>query len=41
MHHRDPFHRLLIAQARAQGLTIVTADPRIVEYDVATIDAAV
>ena len=40
VHHRDPFDRLLIAQARCEGLTVVTADPRIGEYDVALIDAA-
>lgn len=39
MHHRDPFDRLLIAQARCEQLTIVTADGRIAEYDVALIDA--
>jgi PIN domain nuclease of toxin-antitoxin system len=38
--HRDPFDRLLIAQARAEGLTIVTADPRFAQYDVSVIDAA-
>ena len=26
MHHRDPFDRMLVAQAQAEGLTIVTAD---------------
>ncbi len=26
MHHRDPFDRLLIAQAIAEGLQLVTAD---------------
>jgi len=26
-HHRDPFDRLLVAQARAEKLTIVTGDP--------------
>lgn len=41
LHHRDPFDRLLIAQARAEGLTLVTADRRIPAYDVATIDAAI
>ena len=40
LHHRDPFDRLLIAQARAERLTIVTADRRIAEYDVALVDAA-
>lgn len=39
MHHRDPFDRLLISQARSEGLTIVTADRRFVEYDVPVIDA--
>jgi PIN domain nuclease of toxin-antitoxin system len=41
LHHRDPFDRLLIAQAQAERLTIVTADRRLSDYDVATIDAAV
>lgn len=41
LHHRDPFDRLLIAQAQAEGLTLVTADRRIPAYEVATIDAAV
>lgn len=39
MHHRDPFDRLLVAQARSEQLTIVTADRRIAYYDVALIDA--
>ena len=38
LHHRDPFDRLLIAQARQDGLTLVTADTRIHAYDVAVID---
>ena len=38
-HHRDPFDRLLIAQAQVEGLTLVTADARILAYDVAAIDA--
>lgn len=41
LHHRDPFDRLLIAQARAAGLTLLSADARIAEYDVALIDASV
>lgn len=36
MHHRDPFDRLLIAQALAEGLPIVTADARFREYAVDT-----
>lgn len=38
MHHRDPFDRLLVAQARCEGLTLVTADDRLAAYDVATLD---
>ena len=30
--HRDPFDRLLIAQARIESLTLVTADPQIRKY---------
>lgn len=37
--HRDPFDRLLVAQARVEGLTIVTRDPHIPRYDIATLDA--
>lgn len=33
-HHGDPFDRMLVAQARAEGLTIVTRDPRIAAYGV-------
>ncbi len=33
-HHRDPFDRLLIAQARGAGMTLVTADENIARYDV-------
>ncbi len=40
MHHRDPFDRLLIAQARCEGLTIVTADRRFTDYDVPVVYAA-
>ena len=38
--HRDPFDRMLVAQARAEGLEIVTADPTIPRYGVPTVDAA-
>ena len=34
-HHRDPFDRMLVAQARLRDLTLVTADPVIGSYDVA------
>ncbi len=33
-HHSDPFDRMLVAQARSEGLTIITADTRIAAYDV-------
>jgi PIN domain nuclease of toxin-antitoxin system len=39
MHHRDPFDRLLISQALAEGLTLLSADARIKRYDVPMIDA--
>ena len=34
LHHRDPFDRLIIAQARIEGLTIVTHDPQFARYDI-------
>lgn len=37
MHHRDPFDRMLIAQARVGGFTLVTNDPQIERYDVPTL----
>ena len=39
LHHRDPFDRLLISQARSEGLTIVTADRYFAPYDVPVIPA--
>jgi PIN domain nuclease of toxin-antitoxin system len=35
--HLDPFDRMLIAQARYENLTILTADEQIREYDVRTL----
>ena len=32
--HRDPFDRLLIATAKSDGLTILTADENIPKYDI-------
>lgn len=37
MHHRDPFDRLLIAQAKEEGLTLVTRDGAFKAYGVATV----
>jgi len=38
-HHKDPFDRLLIAQARLEGLTIITSDTALAAYDVAVVRA--
>ena len=37
-HHRDPFDRMLIAQARCEGLTLISVDERFAEYDVELLD---
>jgi PIN domain nuclease of toxin-antitoxin system len=39
LHHRDPFDRMLIAQAQLENLTIVTRDGRFAAYDVALLPA--
>jgi PIN domain nuclease of toxin-antitoxin system len=36
-HHGDPFDRLLIAQAKVEGLTIATIDPAFAAYGVPTV----
>lgn len=36
-HHADPFDRMLVAQARHEGLTIATVDDSIRRYAVATL----
>jgi len=36
-HHRDPFDRLLVAQARDLGVPLVTADDALSAYDVAVL----
>jgi PIN domain nuclease of toxin-antitoxin system len=33
-HHRDPFDRVLVAQASVEHRTLVSADPRLAAYDV-------
>ena len=38
-HHKDPFDRLLVAQARAEGLTLVAHEADIARYDVEIVDA--
>lgn len=32
LHHRDPFDRMLVAQAVLEGLTLVTRDQRLAAY---------
>lgn len=34
LHHRDPFDRMLVAQAQAEGLTLVSRDAAFHRYDV-------
>lgn len=36
-HHRDPFDRLLVAQADCDGLTLVSADEQLRRYEIETI----
>jgi PIN domain nuclease of toxin-antitoxin system len=38
-HHEDPFDRMLIAQARIEGLTIITRDPAFRAYGAAILPA--
>ena len=38
-HHRDPFDRMLVAQAAVEELTLVTRDPIFARYGVALIEA--
>lgn len=33
-HHRDPFDRMLVAQARSEGLALVSRDPLLSPYGV-------
>ena len=37
--HRDPFDRLLVAQALAEGLVLVTHDDILTRYDVPVLEA--
>jgi len=38
-HHQDPFDRMLVAQARGEGLTLVTRDEVLPQYDVRLLQA--
>lgn len=36
-HHRDPFDRLLIAQAKVEGYTLVSRDPIVAQYPISVV----
>ena len=38
-HHDDPFDRMLVAQALAEGLTLISRDARLRSYDVVILEA--
>ncbi len=38
-HHRDPFDRIIVAQALVERLTLVTADHRLAQYPIVLHDA--
>ena len=40
LHHRDPFDRMLVAQALLEGLTLATADASLGAYDVPLVQVA-
>jgi PIN domain nuclease of toxin-antitoxin system len=37
LHHRDPFDRMLVAQAAEEGLTLLTSDKTLSLYPIATV----
>lgn len=37
LHHRDPFDRMLVAQAEIEGLVLVTRDPSFEPYGITTL----
>ncbi|MGI8508963.1 MAG: type II toxin-antitoxin system VapC family toxin [Gemmatimonadaceae bacterium] len=39
LYHRDPFDRMLVAQAIVEGCTLVTADRHLAQYGVPILDA--
>ena len=36
-HHRDPFDRIMIAQAQIENMTLLSADPQLNKYEVTVI----
>jgi PIN domain nuclease of toxin-antitoxin system len=41
LHHRDPFDRMLIAQAQLENMTLVSADSMFNQYEVSLLWAAI
>lgn len=39
LHHKDPFDRILISQAKVEGLTLITSDEKIWKYKIPLIKA--
>ncbi|MXV76001.1 type II toxin-antitoxin system VapC family toxin [Candidatus Poribacteria bacterium] len=39
LHHKDPFDRLLVAQATVENLMLVTCDPKLKPYNVPILEA--
>lgn len=39
LHHRDPFDRMLVVQAKEEGMTLVTRDGFLEEYGIAVLGA--
>jgi PIN domain nuclease of toxin-antitoxin system len=35
--HRDPFDRMIVAQATVLGVPVITSDPAIIQYEIETI----
>ncbi len=38
-HHRDPFDRMLVAQAKIDGFTLITRDDMLTKYDIPVLAA--
>lgn len=38
-HHRDPFDRLILAQATHEGLPVMTNDPQFAAYGIEVVEA--
>lgn len=39
MYHNDPFDRIIISQAKVEHLTLITADEKILKYDLSLLKA--